>query len=58
MKWNALHSCESDSQLSKNLTVYSESIGTLEPLVFMEIRPQIDGTLTEMFDKRRAMGRE
>lgn len=32
----------------KDITVFLESIGTLEPSVFMEVRPQIDGTLVEV----------
>jgi len=32
----------------KDITVYLESIGTLHPSVFMEIRPQADGTLHEV----------
>jgi len=32
----------------KDITVYLETIGTLEPSVFMEVRPQIDGTMTEV----------
>ena len=31
----------------KDITVYLESIGTLQPSVFIEVRPQIDGTLAE-----------
>lgn len=32
----------------KDITVYLESIGTLQPSVFIEVRPQIDGTLAEV----------
>lgn len=32
----------------KDLTVYIESIGTLKPQVFMEIRPQVSGTIVEV----------
>lgn len=32
----------------KDLTVFLESIGTLSPSVFMEVRPRIEGTLTEV----------
>lgn len=32
----------------QDITVYLESIGTLQPSVFMEIRPQTSGTLTEV----------
>ena len=33
----------------RDITVYLESIGTLQPTVFMEIRPQVNGTLQEVF---------
>jgi membrane fusion protein, multidrug efflux system len=32
----------------KDITVYLESIGTLQPSVSMDVRPQIEGTLTEV----------
>lgn len=32
----------------QDITVYLESIGTLQPSVFMEIRPQTSGTLSEV----------
>jgi len=36
------------SPVIRDITVYLESIGTLQPSVFMEIRPQTAGTLTEV----------
>lgn len=35
----------------KDITVYLESLGTLQPSVFMEIRPRTDGTLVEVLVK-------
>ena len=33
----------------KDITVYLESIGTLNPSVFLEVRPQTSGTLAQVF---------
>ena len=41
----------------KDITTFIETIGTLEPSVFMEVRPQIDGTIVEVLITRRSMGR-
>lgn len=35
----------------KDVTLYIESIGTLEPSILMEIRPQVDGTLTDVLTR-------
>lgn len=35
----------------KDITLYLESIGTLQPSVFMEVRPRTNGTLMEVFAK-------
>lgn len=32
----------------KDITVYIDSIGTLEPSIFMEVVPQVDGTIIEV----------
>ncbi len=39
------------SLVIRDVPVYLESIGTLHPSVFMEIRPQVDGTLAEVLIK-------
>jgi multidrug efflux system membrane fusion protein len=36
------------SPMIKEMTLYLESIGTMQPLVLMEVRPQIEGTLIEV----------
>lgn len=36
------------SPVVKDITVYLESIGTLNPSILMEIRPQVDGILSEV----------
>lgn len=35
----------------KDITVYLESVGTLHPSVYMEIRPQVSGTIDKVFVK-------